>query len=532
MALALVIGILIGVTISEQKHPTNEVQELAQKYGQVLHLIDKNYVDSVDLEPLNDQAIKELALQLDPHTKYIPINSLKLAKSSLQEKIEGIGIEFRVIRDTLFVMKTIKNGPAEKAGLLPGDKILSVDGFSIVGDDKQKELMNEIVNRLQGPAGSKVTVSILRDESVFDQDIVRNSFPTGTIEAAYMIDSLTGYIKLRSFSKNAYAEFRKALDTLIEHHGMQKLVFDLRDNGGGYLNECEDILDELLPKGSLLVYTKGQNPSFHQQIEATRDGLFEKGRFAILINESSASASEIVAGAIQDNDRGVLIGRRTFGKGLVQQPTDLLDGSQLVITISRYYTPSGRSIQKPYLDGDSAYYHESVTRRRSGEMYSRDSIKVNDSLKFLTKNKRVVYGGGGIIPDFFVGVDTMMYTSYLGKLYSKEILNTFAIQIFLEQRERLKKMSFPEYHSDFAIDNNIFLELVDYAEKNGVTAQEEMIQQSRIRIQETLKALIARIKWGDKEFYQIKNEKDPALQKALEILYSDQYSYQLNPNQE
>ena len=528
MMLSVVIGIMIGTLITSKKHPTNKVQALSQKYGQILHLLNEDYVDSIPLEDFNDEAIESIIKKLDPHTRYIPKVKLKLAKTGLQKNIEGIGVEFKVIEDTLFVIKTVKNGPAELAGILPGDKFTHVDGIDITGLNASYE---QIVNSLQGASGSEVNITVFRNGQKQTLNVVRKSIKIDAVESAYLIDSITGYIKLKAFARGAHDEFESAL-TLLNKEGMKNLIFDLRDNGGGLISEANNILDELLPKGSLFVYTKGKNERSNTSYYANKEGLFEKGRLIVLINENAASASEIVAGAIQGNDRGVIIGRRSFGKGLVQQPTQLIDGSELWFTISRYYTPSGRCIQKSYALGDSAYNSEYINRFSSGELYTKDSIKVIDTLKYLTNNGRIVYGGGGIMPDIFVGLDTVAYTNYLGNLYAKDILNMYAIKLYLQMKDSLKKITFVDYRDEFAISAEVYNSLVNFASKLGVEGSKSELLHSKSLITTLLKALIARIQWGDNEFYKIKNENDSIINESKTVMGNDRFDDYLQPKNE
>ncbi len=514
LAITLAVGILLGLYMSDYDTPHNKVQEANNKYGQILNLIERDYVDTVDVKALNEEAIEFMLRKLDPHTVYIPSRDIELAQSSLETGFEGVGIEFTIIRDTLFVLNTIHGGPSYFAGIKSGDKLVEVDGKSITSE---KLDTREIFKLLRGKEGSVVNVGVIRygKPDMLHYDITRAKIPTSTIGASYMINKHTGYIKLDRFAEDAHAEFLESLNSLLKE-GMAQLILDLRDNGGGYLEEAHMIVDEFLPRGRLIVYTKGKQVSHNKQYKAKKPGAFEEGEVIILMNESSASASEIVAGALQDNDRALIVGRRSFGKGLVQRPCTLDDGSQLRITISRYYTPSNRCIQKPYMDNEN-YEDDYQKRLESGELFSADSIKLNDTLKYKTLNGRLVYGGGGILPDDFVPKDTSEYSAYLEKLFTNQVLSEFAIFYANEHHLELERRGFQSFASEFEFTKKDISKFILQAQHNGVLYHEQQFLKSQALIFKILKSTIARNVWGKNEQHFILNNRDPFIHNALRL---------------
>lgn len=523
MAISVVIGMYIGSYVSTEQSTSTEVQRLAQKFGQILYLLEEDYLDSIDVNELADEVLIHLIDELDPHSAYVPKTSVALESSSLEKGFFGIGIEYRMIRDTLTVLKTVKSGPSAKAGILPGDQFLSTPDFALVGADPETTY-----KALRGEKGTDVLISILRNGKPKQITITRGAIPTYAVEANYLIDEKLGYIKFSKFAKQSYDELHHAIDSL-KNEGMEDLILDLRNNGGGYLDQAHEILDEFIDSTHLLVYTKGKNSKFDQSYYADRKGLFESGRLVVLINENSASASEIVSGSIQDNDRGIIIGRRSFGKGLVQQYMELLDGSVLKMTISKYYTPSGRCIQKPY-DSDSLYAADYLNRHKTGELYNVDSVQINDSVKFLTRNGRIVLAGGGIYPDIYVARDTMQYSSYLGKLYTNQLMNLFAIEEWKYLRKDLSEMSYEEYLRDYTISDSSIFRLHCFAESKEVEYKPEQADRSLEMIRNDLKALIARIQWNDDKYYQIINENDPLVQEAVDVIKGEEFEDMLHLN--
>lgn len=514
LAFGLAAGILIGATFSDSTTHQQNVGKSLQKFKEVLTLIDRNYVDAVDTEKLVETAIREMLDELDPHSAYIPVEDRIRANESLQGNFEGIGIEFNIFKDTIVVVTPLSGGPSEAAGLQPGDKIIKIDGKDVAGVGFTNL---DVQKNLKGTKGTKVDLTVKRkdvDENI-DFTIVRDKIPQSSVDAGYMINDEVGYIKVSRFSATTYQEFLEALKKL-KKQGMEKLVLDLQANPGGYMNHAIQVADEFLESNNRIVYTKGKQSRFNTEANAKHKGLFEKGELVVLINEGSASASEIVAGALQDNDRALIVGRRSFGKGLVQQPVELSDGSELRLTISRYYTPSGRSIQKPYVEGE-AYEKDILNRYEHGEFFHVDSIKVNDTLKFTTKAGRTVYGGGGIMPDYFVPLDTLASSSYLNKLFNSNSVQEFSFKYVKENRQRLESKEFSDFKNNFKVTDQMLQELVRIGKVNGVKANESDLARHKDLFQLHIKAQIARQIWGNNGFYPIFNESNEVLSRALEL---------------
>jgi len=452
--------------------------------------------------------------KLDPHTAYIPASDRQIADSQLESNFEGIGIEFNIIKDTIYVVSPISGGPSEKAGLMAGDKIIKVDSALVAGNGVTSAI---VFKKLRGKKDSKVLLTIKRRSSdkLLTYTIIRDKIPTYSIDAAYMIDKTTGYIKISRFGDKTYDEFLVALNDL-KSQGMKRMMIDLKDNGGGYLDRATNIADQLISGNKMIVYTDGKDTKYDQEIRARITGAFESGPLVVLINEGSASASEILSGALQDNDRGLIVGRRSFGKGLVQMPVNLNDGSELRITISRYYTPSGRSIQKPYDKEDAAAYDSDLlSRYQHGEFFHADSIHFNDSLKYKTVKGRTVYGGGGIMPDVFVGRDTSEYTKYLMGLFNENVVREYTLNYYQENKSTLTKMGYDAYLKTFVVSEAMLKDVIALATKNGVKYNDVQYKRSKSFIQNNIKAYIARSAWGNKSFYQIYNQKDEIYMKGL-----------------
>ena len=516
LSFTLVIGVLLGLGFGKFGTNDAEVRDAGKKYEQVLELIKEHYVDTVNLSEITDEAYSKMFAKLDPHTSYIPSRDLKLVQSQLESDFEGIGVEFNIYNDTLVVVRTIKRGPSEKAGILPGDKIIAVDLDTIagVGIDNRK-----VFDLLRGEKGSKVNLLIYRKakDEFLEIEITRDDIPTFSVEVSYMVDERVGFLKVTRFAENTHNEFKKALIDL-KRQGLDRLILDLRNNGGGYMGEAEKMADELLPKKSLIVYTKSKDPHYDHKSYAIKDGLFEDGELIILINENSASASEILAGAIQDNDRGLIVGRRSYGKGLVQRGFQLIDSSEVRITISRYYTPSSRCVQKPYEASIEDYSSDYQKRQDSGELFSADSIKVNDTLVFKTiKNGRKVYGGGGIIPDDFIPKDTSNYSVYLGNLYAHRVLNDFALDYVNANKTSLEKMGVFEFVDEFEVDTEMIQVIVSKATQRGLPFKIEDFKRSKEMIQLQAKALVARGVWGEEGYYRVVNNSDDYLNAAVKL---------------
>ena len=513
----------------------------ARKLQLALYAISNLYVDSTSETKLVEDAIVGMLEKLDPHSTYTDPEETKEMTEPLQGNFDGIGIQFNMLTDTLYVIQVIPGGPSEKVGLMAGDRIIMVDDTLIAG---VKMKNTDVMKRLRGPKNTEVRVKVLRGgvPDLIEFKITRGKIPVYSLDAAYMADKTTGYIKLNRFAASSADEFREALEKL-KKQGMKNLILDLQGNGGGYLNIAIDLADEFLGKDKLIVYTEG-NKQPREEAKSSARGGFEEGRLVVLVDETSASASEIVTGAIQDWDRGVVVGRRTFGKGLVQRPIDLPDGSMIRLTIARYYTPSGRCIQKPYDSsineksgkGKSSessiekYNQDLIDRYNHGEMVSADSIHFPDSLKCQTKKLgRTVYGGGGIMPDYFVPIDTTLYTDYHRKLVGKGVIIKFTMKFIEDHRKELadKYKKFESFNEKFVIDDDMLATLREMGEKEGVKFNEEQYQKALPLIKTQLKALIARDLWDMNEYFHVMNTTNESVQKALEILRSGEYQKKL-----
>ena len=491
----------------------------ARKLQLALFAISNLYVDSTSETKLVEDAIVGMLEKLDPHSTYMDPEETKEMTEPLQGNFDGIGIQFNMLTDTVYVIQVIPGGPSEKVGLMAGDRIVEVDDTLIAG---VKMKTTEVMKRLRGPKGTEVRVKVKRGENpdLMEFRIIRGKIPMYSLDAAYMADKHTGYIKLNRFAASSANEFREALEKLRKE-GMKQLILDLQGNGGGYLNIAIELADEFLEKQRLIVYTKGSKQP-REEAHSTARGQFQEGRLVILVDESSASASEIVTGAVQDWDRGVVIGRRTFGKGLVQKPIPLPDGSMIRLTVSRYYTPTGRCIQKPYEQGNlDAYHHDLIDRYNRGELMTADSIHFPDSMKYQTLvTHRTVYGGGGIMPDVFIPVDTTRYTDYHRKLVASGIVNRVAMNYIDRHRAELKAAypTFAAYKQSFVVDESFLQELIQLGEQEQIPYEETEFSRSKILIALQIKALIARDLFDMAQYFQIINEDNPSYLKALEII--------------
>lgn len=513
LCIGLAAGVLIGSSLNGKKS-TTEVNGDVQKFREVLNLIHNEYVDDTKTEKLVDDAIQHMLGKLDPHSAYISANDREEANEDLRGNFEGIGIEFNIFHDTLVVVSALSGGPSEAVGLRPGDKIVKVDSTVIAGVG----LSNlDVMKHLKGPKGSEVKIEVARKnvKEPIKFTIVRDKIPQFSVDASYMVDPEIGYIKVSRFSQTTYEEFMKAMEKL-KKKGMKKLVLDLQGNPGGYMNQAIDLADEFLPKGEKIVFTKGKDKRYNSDALSTEKGDFEQGDLIVLVNEGSASASEIVSGALQDNDRALIVGRRSFGKGLVQSPFDLEDGSELRLTISRYYTPSGRSIQKPYTD-EEEYSKDIIKRYKHGEFFTADSVKFSDSLKFLTLNGRTVYGGGGIMPDYFVPLDTTLNSHYLNELYNSNSIAEFAFNYASGHRADLEKKGYEDYYKNFEITDELLNQLVATGKRNKVEPDYKDLTKNKKIFQIHVKAQIARRIWGNDGFYPIFNETNEVLQQAVKL---------------
>ena len=505
---ALAIGVWIGTMFVPQGIVSDPVVENSNKFNTILELIEDKYVDSVDHDLLIESSIEGMIKKLDPHSAYIPPQDLDFVNEQLGGKFGGVGIRFLIHDDTLVATHVLPGSPSEKAGMLPGDRLIEIDDTTFTG---WKITNADVTEYLKGDPGSVVKVKVFRKGLEKDLNITRGSIPISSIDAAIMLNKEVGFIKLNSFTQNAANEFHSAAVQLKEK-GMKKLIFDLRNNGGGFMHAATDIVDEFLPSGKLIVYTEGRK-SEKQEYFSTAKGSLEDTEVIVLLNSLSASASEIVAGAIQDNDRGLIMGRRSFGKGLVQDQSEFTDGSALRLTISRYYTPSGRSIQKPYgedVDYNSDYYD----RYESGELMNEDSVKYDENLKFKTVAGRTVYGGGGIYPDQFVPNDTAGASFYLTSLYYASAFNHYAIRVLDTKRRSLT--DFYKFKDNFNVDATMFEDFVAYSERTlNIEADPLDIVTSRSTIKNRIKAEIARHVWQENGYYAIYLSDDMDVQEAL-----------------
>ncbi|MCR9172816.1 MAG: S41 family peptidase [bacterium] len=498
-----------------------------QKFDEVLTYVNKLYVDDVNQEELTDAAIVALLEKLDPHSTFISKEEVNEANERINGNFVGIGIRFQILKDTLMVVSTIPGGPSEKLGLQAGDKIIKIENEVVAGVGLKN---SGVRDRLLGDRGTKVKVEVQRKNTSkpIDFVITRDIIPVNSVDAVYMVSDKTGYIKLNAFSRNSLKEVRDGIKEL-KAAGMENLIFDLQGNGGGLLRAAQYLSDEFLSDDKLIVYSEGRAQP-RTDLTAGIDGLWEDGKLVILTDEYSASASEILSGAIQDWDRGMIIGRRTFGKGLVQRPIDLTDGSQIRLTIARYYTPSGRFIQKSYEDKE-AYQKDLLDRYDRGEFMNEDSIQFDDSLMFETMiNKRKVYGGGGIMPDVFVPLDTTEVTDYFSALVRSGKVNTFALEYVDKNREDLLGTydEFGKFRDNFDLDKEFMDEFFAYVEEGSEDDEELVFNEEEYELSENLlklriKASMARDLWGYSEFYQIYNESNEILQKAIEVIESEQY---------
>jgi carboxyl-terminal processing protease len=478
-----------------------------------LDLIKLKYVDSVHMDSLEGSAIEQMMSKLDPHSVYFPPVELKEANEDLAGNFEGIGVEFNVFRDTVNVVYVIPNGPSEKAGLLIGDKILKVNDSSLTKIPRSND---EIRKFIRGESGSTVLLLILRGSQQKNVTVTRGTIPVSSVDAAYMIDKTTGYIKLNKFTESSYEEFMQALENL-QKGGLQQLILDLRGNGGGFMNEAVDMADEFLDADKLVVYTEGVNNK-KREYRCKRDGLFEKGKLMILVDELTASASEVLAGALQDWDRATIIGRRTFGKGLVQEQYALSDGSAIRLTVARYYTPLGRSIQRSYEKGKKVYMDELWNRYSNGELLYADSNKVNTGKQYKTRKGKIVYGGGGIMPDIFVPIDTSSYQPKINRMLLDGNFNNYVYNYYLQHRQQVDQYSTAaDYTQGFNNLNEMWKGLVNYEVNDSVNLQ-AISAKEKESLQKRLKASLARFKWRNSGFYQVLNSVDPVIRKALEEL--------------
>ena len=495
-------------------------QEAILKYIIAMAYIENLYVDSVDTQKITEASLKGMLEKLDPHSTYATPKEVKDFKEPLDGAFDGIGVQFNILEDTLIVIQPVIKGPSEKVGVIAGDRIITVNDTAIAGVKMSKE---EIMKRLRGPKGTKVKLGILRSgiKDVLYFTVTRDKIPVKSIDAVYMIRPQIGYIRIGSFGATTYSEFVEGLKEL-KKKGMRDIIIDLEDNGGGYLQAAVEIANEFLASNELIVYTRGRVIQ-RQEFRANGNGMMQDGKVVILTNEFTASAAEIVSGAIQDQDRGIIVGRRTFGKGLVQRPVDLPDGSMIRLTVAHYYTPSGRCIQKPYKKGEKeAYAHDLDNRFKRGEFTNADSIHVADSLKFETlKKQRTVYGGGGIMPDHFVPLDTTRYTAFHKQLAAKQIILNSNLKYMDKNRAQLKKQyrTFEDFNEKYQVPESYINSIFEDGKKNKIEPKDEKEKEKTLEyLRPQLKALIARDLWDLTEYFRIWNENSDIIQKALEVL--------------
>lgn len=514
----LLMGSLLFFNLSASGQSPQERISTDLKYAKALEIIKFAYVDTVNEAELTEHAIRGMLKELDPHSVYLSAEELKEANEPLQGSFDGIGVQFSIISDTIVVISPTPGGPSEKVGIMPGDKIVKIDGDEAVGSIVNN---NFVFKKLRGERGSKVLIGIFRQgaKDILEFTIIRDQIPINSLDAVFMASPETGYIKINRFARTTIREFKEALIKL-QAQGMQNLILDLSYNSGGYLDVAIELSDQFLEKEKLIVYTEG-NSSPKQKFNSTVRGVFKKGKLVVLINEGSASASEIVSGAVQDWDRALLVGRRSFGKGLVQRPFDLPDGSAIRLTTARYYTPTGRSIQKPYEDGIDQYYKDLSDRFKSGELVDPTKIHMPDSLKFETMvNKRPVYGGGGVMPDFYIPLDTTRISDFYSQLLRKGILNQFSFEYANKNRDHLIK-TYPDLNvfiKQFDVDEAFMNEFFAYAAKNGIENTATETDKSDIYMRNQLKALVARNLWDFSAYIQISIQMDEAYKRALEII--------------
>lgn len=521
VSLSVVCGIWLGYFLNQRINSgsgSNQYHSSANdKISSLLDYIEYQYVDTINKKELVEKTVTSMLQSLDPHSSYIPATDFASVNEPLEGNFDGIGVEFNIIKDTIRVISPIAGGPSEKIGIRAGDRFIKVDGKNVAGVGITNK---EVFSKLRGKSETMVVVTVLRTgvSKPLEFKITRGAIPLYSVDASYMLDATIGYIKISKFAATTYEEYLKAFNDLSKQ-GMKKLVLDLRGNPGGYLNAAVDIADEFLTNGLQIVYTQGKaNPK--KVYKSTQHGSFENNPLVVLIDEGSASASEIVAGAIQDNDRGTIIGRRSFGKGLVQDQMQLPDGSAIRLTIARYYTPTGRCIQKPYSDDKDQYYSEEYDRYQNGELLNADSIKLDKTKQYKTPEGKTVYGGGGIMPDIFVPIDTTKTNTFLNKVFYTGVINTFAFEYADKNRERLKEFGTAKnYIEKFVVTNTILEEFYDYcADQKLILSNNALKEKTNEALTPYLKAFIGRDLYDKDAYYPIINKKDKCILKAIEVL--------------
>ena len=516
--IALAVAVVTGIFFGSQFSSNNKVAENDRKLNAILNLIAQDYVDTTNLKDLIEMSIPEILGNLDPHTSYFSAEELKAATDDLNGSFSGIGISFVMTDDTIGVVEVIPGGPSEKVGLMAGDRIVMIDDSIATGE---KMTSGAVMKRLRGPKGSKVKLGIKRQNSkkLLNFTVTRGDIPVNSVDAYYMIDNITGYVKVNQFGRHTYDEFITAMASLQEE-GAERYIIDLRGNGGGFMEMAVLMVNEFLPADQPIVYTRGRYKHDNSEVWSDGNGSFQDAEVGVLIDEFSASASEIMAGALQDNDRGLIVGCRSFGKGLVQKEFVLPDSSAIRLTTARYYTPSGRCIQKDYKHGDMLDYEkELVDRYINGELYSRDSMKIDKDQVFTTMYGRTVYGGGGIVPDIFVARDTSGITSYYIEVANAGLLQRYAFNYCDRHRNSLNKLDgYEQFLATAPSDEDMLTDFANFAQRNGITPRWYYINLSGDAIVTNLKALIARDIYGNKAFYPIINRKDKTVLAALNAL--------------
>lgn len=516
MALCVVVGILIGTFYANHfsGNRLNIINSGSNRLSNLLHIVDDQYVDKVNIDSLVDMAIPQILADLDPHSVYIPAKDAQAVTDDLKGSFSGVGIEFTIRKDTIHVQNVVKNGPAQRAGILAGDKIVSVDGKTFVG---KVVTHDEAMRRLKGPKDTKVKIGVVRygQKAVKYFTVTRGDIPQRSITATYMLDKSTGYIKIKNFGETTYPELLIALAQLSQER-FSNLVIDLRDNGGGYMNSAVQMANEFLPKNKLIVYMQGRK-SPRQDFRSDGHGSYQKIPLIVLINEASASASEIFAGAMQDNDRATIIGRRSFGKGLVQQQIGFPDGSMIRLTIARYYTPSGRCIQKPFKPGDNQDYdNDLLTRYQHGEFFSQDSIK-HTGPAYHTSIGRIIYGGGGITPDIFVAEDTLSMTSYYKQAAMSGLILQYAFNYTDNNRQKLNTYSSMMEMSKYLVSQNTVEQFAAFADKNGLKRRNLMIRKSHKLLERFINSRIIYNMLDEQAWTEYINQDDPTIATALRV---------------
>ena len=514
-SLVMIAGMYFGFKLHQQTGSTRNFFKTDKRNSlqEALDVIKDHYVDKIGVDSLQDDAIEGLMENLDPHSVYIPAMDVSDADEELRGNFQGIGIRFSIFDDTVHVVEVIPNGPSDKAGLIIGDRIIKVGDSSVVSKILPSD---EIRKMMRGQSGSQIKLTVVRNNTTQFIYVTRGDIPLPSIDASYMVDNQTGYIKLNKFSSKTYREFMQAMESL-QKSGMKKLILDLRGNRGGFMNEAVAVADEFLDSDKLIVYTEGSNIP-RKEYRARKDGVFETGKLVVLVDQLSASASEVIAGALQDWDRATIIGRRTFGKGLVQEPFYLSDGSAIRLTVARYFLPFGRSIQRPYNKGKKVYMEEIYDRYENGELVNVDSIHKADTKPYKTSKGRTVYGGGGIVPDVFVPIDTSHFTHNVTKLYLDGRFNNFVYKYYIRNQAYFNQFKSPaDLVNKFDRSEDAWVQLIQYASKDSIRL-EKVPPEDKKDIQEQITAYLARLKFRTQGFYEVYNMFDPVVQKAKEVL--------------